>query len=64
MLFVSEIRPIAYGQRRVFVSDTESDFVGQIVYGEYVTDDQIRFRAPAVIESTDAYKKHKRKRGN
>ena len=64
MLFVSAIEPINHYTKRVIVADTESEYVGQITYGEYVTDEQIRFRAPGVIETTDAYKKYKRKRGN
>jgi len=64
MLFVSAIEPLSHYTKRVIVADTETDFVGEVVYGEYVTDEQIRFRAPGVIESTDAFKQYKRKRGN
>ena len=63
MLFVSAIEPINHYTKRVIVADTETDFVGEVVYGEYLTDEQIRFRAPAVIETTDAFKKYKRKKG-
>jgi len=63
MLFVSAIEQINHYTKRVIVADTETDYVGEITYGEYVTDDHIRRRAPGVIETTDAYKKYKRKRG-
>jgi hypothetical protein len=58
VLFVSAIIPIEYHRKRVVICDTKSDHVGEMIYGDSVTDEVIRWRAPLV------YDKRKRRKRN
>lgn len=61
MLFVSAIIPIEYHRKRVVICDTKSDLVGELTYGDSVTDEVIRWRAPLVYGKSDE-KRNRRKR--
>ncbi|MCU6709784.1 hypothetical protein M6D81_13890 [Paenibacillus sp. J5C_2022] len=53
MLFVSEIIPMEYHRKRVILADTESDKIGEMVYGGYWSDAYIRENAPRVYGKSD-----------
>lgn len=56
-LYVSEITPISRYKRRVVVSDTESNKMYEMFYGEDVSNDWIRKMAPMLAAKTGRKRK-------
>ena len=60
MLVVTEIIPINMFQQRVTVSDASGNFVGELTYGDSVSDDVIRRMAPTLLHKIDKVKRKKK----